>query len=100
MRLLAPERPCDELLSALPQVSAVEHHGPELIITGSEDLLSAVVLATLPRRRAAARARRLDDRVQRDRGAAVPLGISHRADAQAGVTDPVVAHDDRCTDDW
>ncbi len=45
VRLLAPERPCDELLRALPQVSTIEHHGPELVITGSEDLLAAVVLA-------------------------------------------------------
>ena len=45
VRLLTPERPCEELLRSLPEVSAVEHHGPELIVTGSGDLLAAVVLA-------------------------------------------------------
>jgi ABC-2 type transport system ATP-binding protein len=35
----------DELLWALPEVSAVEHHGPELVVTGSGDLVTAVVLA-------------------------------------------------------
>ena len=45
VRLLAPERPCDELLHSLPQVDAVEHQGPELVVTGSADLLAAVVLA-------------------------------------------------------
>jgi ABC-2 type transport system ATP-binding protein len=45
VRLLAPERPCDQLLRTLPQVSTVEHHGPELVITGTGDLLAAVVIA-------------------------------------------------------
>ena len=35
----------DELLSALPEVSAVEHHGPEVVVGGSGDLVTAVVLA-------------------------------------------------------
>jgi ABC-2 type transport system ATP-binding protein len=35
----------DELLSALPEVISVEHHGPEVVVAGSGDLVSAVVLA-------------------------------------------------------
>jgi ABC-2 type transport system ATP-binding protein len=35
----------DELLSLLPEVSAVEHHGPEVVVAGSGDLVTAVVLA-------------------------------------------------------
>jgi ABC-2 type transport system ATP-binding protein len=43
---LAPAEPfSDALLLALPEVSAVEHHGQELIVVGSGDLLTAVVLA-------------------------------------------------------
>jgi ABC-2 type transport system ATP-binding protein len=45
VRLLAPERPCEELLRALPQVGTVERHGSELIVTGTGDLLAAVVIA-------------------------------------------------------
>jgi ABC-2 type transport system ATP-binding protein len=29
----------------LPEVSAVEHHGPEVVVAGSGDLVTAVVLA-------------------------------------------------------
>jgi ABC-2 type transport system ATP-binding protein len=35
----------DELLLALPEVSAVERHGPEVVVDGSGDLITAVVLA-------------------------------------------------------
>ena len=35
----------DELLTALPEVSAVEHRGPEVVVAGSGDLVTAVVLA-------------------------------------------------------
>lgn len=35
----------DDLLLALPEVSAVEHHGPEVVVAGSEALVTAVVLA-------------------------------------------------------
>jgi len=35
----------DELLSALPQVSAVERHGPEIVVAGFGDLVTAIVLA-------------------------------------------------------
>jgi ABC-2 type transport system ATP-binding protein len=35
----------DELLTALPEVSAVEHHGPEVVVAGSGDLVTEVVLA-------------------------------------------------------
>jgi ABC-2 type transport system ATP-binding protein len=35
----------DGLLSALPEVSAVERHGPEVVVAGSGDLVTAVVLA-------------------------------------------------------
>jgi len=43
---LTPAEPfSDELLRELPEVSAVEHHGQELVVVGSGDLLTAVVLA-------------------------------------------------------
>ena len=35
----------DELLSGLPEVSAVEHHGREVVVAGFGDLVTAVVLA-------------------------------------------------------
>jgi ABC-2 type transport system ATP-binding protein len=35
----------EELLLALPEVTAVEHHASELLVAGSGDLVSAVVLA-------------------------------------------------------
>ena len=35
----------DDLLLALPEVSAVAHHGPEVVVAGSGDLVTAVVLA-------------------------------------------------------
>ncbi len=35
----------DAVLSALPEVSAVEHHGPEVVVAGAGDLVTAVVLA-------------------------------------------------------
>jgi ABC-2 type transport system ATP-binding protein len=41
-----PTKPfSDELLAALPEVSAVEHHGPEVVAAGSGDLVTTVVLA-------------------------------------------------------
>jgi ABC-2 type transport system ATP-binding protein len=45
VRLRGPDRWSGELLCALPEVSAVEHHGQELVVVGSGDLLTAVVLA-------------------------------------------------------
>jgi ABC-2 type transport system ATP-binding protein len=45
VRLLPPESFSDRLLRALPEVTAVEHHGRELVVVGSGDLLTAVVLA-------------------------------------------------------
>jgi len=45
IRLTATEPFPDVLLSALPEVSAVEHHGPEVVVAGSGDLVTAVVLA-------------------------------------------------------
>ncbi len=45
VRLTAPDRLADELLRALPEVSAVARHGDELVVTGSGDLLSEVVVA-------------------------------------------------------
>jgi ABC-2 type transport system ATP-binding protein len=35
----------DELLRSLPEVSAIEHHGEDIVVTGSGDLVAAVVLA-------------------------------------------------------
>ena len=45
VRLTAPDRLADDLLRAVPEVSAIARHGDELIVTGSGDLLSAVVVA-------------------------------------------------------
>jgi len=45
VRLTAPEGFDDGLLRALPEVSGVEHHGRDLVVIGSGDLLTAVVLA-------------------------------------------------------
>jgi ABC-2 type transport system ATP-binding protein len=45
VRLTAPEGFDDGLLRALPEVSGVEHHGRDVVVTGSGDLLTAVVLA-------------------------------------------------------
>ena len=41
----APDGLPDGLLWALPEVSGVEHHGQELVVVGSGDLLTAVMLA-------------------------------------------------------
>jgi ABC-2 type transport system ATP-binding protein len=45
VRFTAPYRFSDQLLRALPEVSAIEHRGGELVVAGSSDLLTAVVLA-------------------------------------------------------
>ena len=45
VRLTAPEDFDDGLLCTLPEVSAVEHHGRDMVVIGSGDLLTAVVLA-------------------------------------------------------
>lgn len=45
VRLRASDQLSDKVLEALPEVSAVEHHGPELVVVGSGDLVTAVVLA-------------------------------------------------------
>jgi ABC-2 type transport system ATP-binding protein len=45
VRLTTPEPFPVEVVSALPEVSAVERHGPDVLVTGSGDLLTAVVLA-------------------------------------------------------
>jgi ABC-2 type transport system ATP-binding protein len=45
VRLTCPAGFDDGVLRALPEVSGVEHHGRDLVVTGSEDLLTAVVLA-------------------------------------------------------
>jgi ABC-2 type transport system ATP-binding protein len=45
VRFMPTEPFPDELLSGLPEVSAVEHHGPEVVVAGSGDLVTAVVLA-------------------------------------------------------
>jgi ABC-2 type transport system ATP-binding protein len=43
---LTPTAPFgDELLWELPEVTGVEHHGPEVVVAGSGDLVTAVVLA-------------------------------------------------------
>lgn len=43
---LTPTQPFpDQLLWALPEVAAVEHHGPDVVLTGSGELVTAVVLA-------------------------------------------------------
>jgi ABC-2 type transport system ATP-binding protein len=45
VRLRAPDQLADVVLEALPEVSAVEHHGSDLVVVGSGNLVTAVVLA-------------------------------------------------------
>jgi ABC-2 type transport system ATP-binding protein len=45
VRLRASDQLPDDVLEALPEVSAVEHHGNELVVVGSGNLVTAVVLA-------------------------------------------------------
>ncbi len=45
VRLRPPESFDDSLLRVLPEVSAVEHHGRDVVVLGSGELLTAVVLA-------------------------------------------------------
>jgi ABC-2 type transport system ATP-binding protein len=45
VRFTPTEPLSDVLLTALPEVSSVEHDGPEVVVAGSGDLLTAVVLA-------------------------------------------------------
>ena len=45
LRFTSTEPLPDGLLSALPEVSAVERHGAEVVVAGSGDLVTAVVLA-------------------------------------------------------
>ncbi|MBO0886596.1 MAG: ABC transporter ATP-binding protein [Acidimicrobiales bacterium] len=45
VRLLAPGPLGDDVLRALPEVTAVEHHGRDLVVVGSGNLVTAVVLA-------------------------------------------------------
>jgi ABC-2 type transport system ATP-binding protein len=45
VRFTSPEPLAEELLWPLPEVSAVEHHGSDIVVSGSGDLLTAVVLA-------------------------------------------------------
>jgi ABC-2 type transport system ATP-binding protein len=45
IRLRASDRLSDDALRGLPEVSAVEHHGSDLVVVGSGNLVTAVVLA-------------------------------------------------------
>jgi ABC-2 type transport system ATP-binding protein len=45
VRLRASDQLADAVLEALPEVSAVEHHGSDLVVVGSGNLVTAVVLA-------------------------------------------------------
>lgn len=45
VRLRASGRLGDEVLNTLPEVSQVEHHGPDIVVVGSGNLVTAVVLA-------------------------------------------------------
>jgi ABC-2 type transport system ATP-binding protein len=45
VRLRAAGLLADQVLEALPEVSAVEHHGPDIVVVGSGNLVTAVVLA-------------------------------------------------------
>ncbi len=45
VRLRSPGSRGEELLWGLPEVSAVEHHGPDVVVYGSGDLVTAIVLA-------------------------------------------------------
>ena len=44
VRLTTAEPFPDELIRTVPEVSAVERHGPDVVVTGSGDLLTALVL--------------------------------------------------------
>jgi len=45
VRLRASDQLADEVLEALPEVSAIEHYGSDLVVVGSGNLVTAVVLA-------------------------------------------------------
>jgi ABC-2 type transport system ATP-binding protein len=45
VRLRASDEMPDDVLRALPEVSAVEHHGADLVVVGTGNLVTAVVLA-------------------------------------------------------
>jgi ABC-2 type transport system ATP-binding protein len=45
VRLRAPGQLGEQALRALPQVSAVEHHGPDIVVAGSGNLVTVIVLA-------------------------------------------------------
>jgi ABC-2 type transport system ATP-binding protein len=44
VRLRAPGQHGEQVLRALPEVSAIEHHGPDIMVTGSGDLVTVIVL--------------------------------------------------------
>jgi len=45
VRLRAPGQLGERVLRALPEVSAVEHHGPDVVVVGSGNLVTVMVLA-------------------------------------------------------
>ena len=45
VRLRAPGQLGEQVLRALPEVSAVEHHGPDIVVAGSGNLVTVIVLA-------------------------------------------------------
>ncbi len=45
VRLRAPGQRGEQVLRALPEVSAVEHHGPDVVVAGSGNLVTVIVLA-------------------------------------------------------
>jgi len=45
VRLRSPGSRGEQLVRGLPEVSAVEHHGPDVVVYGSGDLVTAIVLA-------------------------------------------------------
>ncbi len=45
VRLRAPGQRGEQVLAALPEVSAIEHHGPDLVVAGSGNLVTVIVLA-------------------------------------------------------
>ena len=45
VRLRAPGQLGEQVLAALPEVSAIEHHGPDVVVAGSGNLVTVIVLA-------------------------------------------------------
>lgn len=81
VRLHAPSGFDDRILQALPDVSAVEHHGSELVVVGSGNLVTEVVLA-LDRAGLVARDVRTENATLEDAFLALTDEAAHAQDAE------------------